>query len=72
MRCSVQGTYQAVARARPRAGGATVASAIDSARPSNRAAISPNIGAIAVHIVTNGALTGATDNIDGGQQLVSA
>jgi hypothetical protein len=38
----------------------------------NRAAISPNIGAIAVHIVTNGMLTGATDNIDRGQQLVSA
>jgi hypothetical protein len=31
----------------------------------------PSVAALAVHILTNTALTGATYDIDGGQQLLS-
>jgi hypothetical protein len=35
-----------------------------------RVVISADVAALAVHIMTNTALTGATYDVDGGQQLV--
>jgi hypothetical protein len=52
--------------------------AIDKRRDELRATLSTrrvvvpaDVGALAIHIMSNTALTGATYDIDGGQQLVS-
>jgi NAD(P)-dependent dehydrogenase (short-subunit alcohol dehydrogenase family) len=39
--------------------------------PIGRVVEPADVGALAVHIMTNTALTGATYDIDGGQQLLS-
>jgi NAD(P)-dependent dehydrogenase (short-subunit alcohol dehydrogenase family) len=39
--------------------------------PIRRVVISAAVAALAVHIMTNTALTGATYDVDGGQQLVT-
>lgn len=39
--------------------------------PIRRVVESADVAALAIHIMTNTALTGATYDIDGGQQLVS-
>ena len=43
-----------------------------STLPIGRVVGSADVAALAVHIMTNSALTGATYDIDGGQQLVAA
>ena len=43
-----------------------------STLPIRRVVGPADVAALAVHIMTNTALTGATYDIDGGQQLVSA
>ena len=40
--------------------------------PIGRVVVPADVAALAVHIMTNTALTGATYDIDGGQQFVSA
>jgi NAD(P)-dependent dehydrogenase (short-subunit alcohol dehydrogenase family) len=43
-----------------------------STLPIGRVVVPADVAALAVHIMTNTALTGATYDIDGGQQFVSA
>jgi NAD(P)-dependent dehydrogenase (short-subunit alcohol dehydrogenase family) len=38
--------------------------------PIRRVVVPADVAALAVHLMTNTAVTGATSNIDGGQQLV--
>jgi hypothetical protein len=38
--------------------------------PLRRVVVAADVAALAVHIMTNRALTGATCDIDGGQQLI--
>jgi NAD(P)-dependent dehydrogenase (short-subunit alcohol dehydrogenase family) len=40
--------------------------------PIRRVVGPPDVAALAVHIMTNTVLTGATYDVDGGQQLVAA
>jgi NAD(P)-dependent dehydrogenase (short-subunit alcohol dehydrogenase family) len=40
--------------------------------PIHRVVVPADIAALAVHLMTNTAVTGATYDIDGGQQLVEA
>jgi NAD(P)-dependent dehydrogenase (short-subunit alcohol dehydrogenase family) len=42
-----------------------------SALPIRRVVLPADVAALAVHIMTNTALTGATYDIDGGQQLIA-
>ena len=39
--------------------------------PIRRVVVPADVGTLAIHIMSNTALTGATYDIDGGQQLVS-
>jgi NAD(P)-dependent dehydrogenase (short-subunit alcohol dehydrogenase family) len=39
--------------------------------PIGRVVVPADVAALAVHIMSNGALTGATYDVDGGQQLVA-
>jgi NAD(P)-dependent dehydrogenase (short-subunit alcohol dehydrogenase family) len=52
-------------------GGVTRRNELRATRPIGRVVGPADVAALAVHVMSNTALTGATYDIDGGQQLVS-